>query len=224
MITFEKYTIKEYPTCRVGHIVHNLNGEIRNILKDNKNSCLKRAKSFPGTVGHIIRKNNKKIISFCPHNITHIDRPEHIYADSLIDFYEEKIEQVLNRPHRMVVCKDNELEKDCLRNNGERGVVLARVAGVNRNGFKLFSDEVIQYFKNYNVVAFITNCLSVDTFGFPANLVHSNHFRLMSSGILIIEAVPVEIIDKKIKNIVIKKIINLSGFRDADPVQISVCS
>lgn len=218
-----RYSMKKYSTYKVGTLVCRLDERIRKILKENKNGCLKDDMCFPGTVGHIESGYRGDRISFCPHNVTHIDRPEHIYASHLIDLYEERLDFISKIPLGLIIVDERDLLGGSLGISGGSGQYKACLVKKNNlvAGLKLFSDQMIRELKNNNVLVLMTDCLSVDPLDFPANSLQSNHFRLMSEGIIVIEVVPTFIVNSNIKKIMVNRIFATSKFIDAEPISIS---
>lgn len=192
------YIIKNYKTCRVGRIRTYLKSNVKNFLDRDRNYlCFEKDMCWLETVGKMmVTKRNRKQIEFCFHNLCHIDKPSHIYADHLIGMYEDRIKFLEKRKLRIVsICCNDNLEneiKEKLKKINEPEV-LCILTNKIKTGLPNLSEEIMEEIHKNGIGCIMTDCLSIDPMDFPANSKKSNHYRFMEKGIIIMERVPLSI-------------------------------
>lgn len=212
-----KYITEEFPTYRLGRLVVILDGVFQKILLNNRD-CFNKNNCWPGTVTRKIDLGGGKIkIEVCLHNITHADKPAHLYADHLNNFYENKLKKINKQKFLLITIRDKNIYKKIAVNNGADKALFIVKNKIN-TGLRLFTDKDINDIVRWKFRAIITNCLSVDPLDFPVNSKKSNHYRLMDRGLVIIERAPLTISKASIIKIVREYKTNLQD--DAETISI----
>lgn len=181
-----KYIIKEFPTYRLGRLIVVLDGVFKKILLNNR-GCFNVNNCWPGTVTKKIDLGGGKTkLEICLHNIMHVDKPAHLYADYMNDLYEKKLKKLNNRELALtVVCDIEKNKKIIARINTDKALFI--IKNKINAGLRLFTDKAIDDIARSKFKVLMTNCLSVDPLNFPVNSKKSNHYRLMERGLVIIE-------------------------------------
>lgn len=205
-----KYIIKEFPTYRLGKLIVIADDNIKKILRHNR-GYFDIKNCWPGTVTRKINLEDGKIIfEICLHNITHIDKPAHLYADHLNNFYASKLKKINKQELLLTTIYDKNINKKILANAGSNKALFIIKNKVN-DGLQILADDAVDNIANLKFKAIITNCLSVDPLDLPVNSKKSNHYRLMERGLIIIERAPLIIS----KGIIIKIVREYkTNFRD----------
>lgn len=196
-----KYITEEFPTYRLGRLVVILDGVFQKILLNNRD-CFNKNNCWPGTVTRKIDLGGGKIkIEVCLHNITHADKPAHLYADHLNNFYENKLKKINNQKFSLAVIRDKDTDKKITASAGVDKALFIIKNKINA-GLRLLTDKDIDNIARLKFKVLMTNCLSVDPLNFPVNSKKSNHYRLMERGLVIVERVPLSIIKASIIKII----------------------
>lgn len=212
-----KYIIKEFPTYRLGKLIVIADDNIKKILRHNC-GYFDIKNCWPGTVTRKINLEDGKIIfEICLHNITHVDKPAHLYADHLNNFYENKLKKLDKQKFSLTIIRDKDMNKKIAINNSTDKALFIVENKINA-GLRLFTDKDIDNIARLKFKVIITNCLSMDPLDFPVNSKKSNHYRLMKHGLAIIERAPLTISKASIIKIVREYKTNLQD--DAEVINI----
>lgn len=199
-MNYNKYIIKEFQTYRLGKLVV-FKDDIKKILRHNR-GCFDIKNCWPGTVTRKINlKGEKTIFEICLHNIMHIDKPAHLYADHLNNFYESKLKKINKQKLLLTTIDDKNINKKILANVGSNKALFIIKNKVN-DGLQILADDAVDNIAKLKFKAVITNCLSMDPLDFPVNSKKSNHYRLMERGLIIIERAPLIITKANIIKII----------------------